>query len=113
MNRHEKNIGVVGAFFLIATALAIDGIQFLLIWIPAIGLVVNTVISLFAAILFIIWFSYWNVSFLDGKYAARGLFGILAEIIPILSTFPAWTVVVVWIIATNRMREKPSGSSDV
>ena len=113
MNENEKTIGVIGNFFLTATAVAVDGIQFLFTWLPAVGLVINTIISFFTAIVFIIWFSYWNVSFLDGKYAIRGFSGLIAEIIPVLSTFPAWTIVIIWILTANRFREKPSATSDV
>jgi len=113
MKGKEKTIGVVGSFFLIATAIAVDGLQFLLTWIPAIGMIFNTLISLLTAITFIIWFSYWNVSFLDGKYAARGLPGLIAEIVPIISSFPAWTVVIISIILANRFSKKPDATSDV
>ncbi|PIR86584.1 hypothetical protein COU13_00070 [Candidatus Kaiserbacteria bacterium CG10_big_fil_rev_8_21_14_0_10_43_70] len=112
MNEKEKDIGILGSFFLIASAIAVDSLQFLLTWIPAIGLALNTAISFFAAITFIIWLSYWNVSFLDAKYALRGFSGLIAEIIPIISSFPVWSAVIISIIVANRFRKKRD-SSDV
>jgi hypothetical protein len=107
MNNEEKKIGVFGSFLLTASAVSVDGIQFIFTFFPAIGVVFNTVISMFAAVTFIIWMSYWNISFLDSKYAARGLIGFLGEMIPIISSFPVWTGVIVWIIFTNKMHKKP------
>jgi len=107
MSEKEKKIGGFGAFFLTGAAFSVDGLQFLLTFIPAIGIVLNTIISFFAAISFIIWMSYWNISFLDSRYATRGLVGLLGEIIPVISSFPVWTGVIIWIIATNKMQKKP------
>lgn len=109
MNKKERKIGALGAFFLTAAAGSVDGVQFtftlLFTFFPpltALGLILNTLISLFASISFMIWLSYWHVSFLDSKYMSKGLVGLLGEMIPGISAFPMWTGTIIWIIVTNK-----------
>lgn len=81
---------------MIATAVTIDILQgFLALMI--IGLVLNTIIGIFAWIIFFVWSKILGVNFLDrgGQKAIVYFGGGVLEFIPLLNILPAWTLTIV------------------
>src|SRR3990167_1202232 len=101
-NNEQSRIERTTAFFMIAVALLIDGLQFLLT-IIIIGFLINPIISIMATMLFGIWMSHHGVSMMSSKYALRFLGTIVGE--TILGTLPIWTVTVAVTVFEGRVKE--------
>lgn len=104
----QHKVGNVTAGFMLALALLIDGIQFLLA-LTAIGSIVGSVMAPLAAFGFWLWFALLGVKF-TGPGAARkaltGLGSLVAEFIPLINALPAVTLGVAATILIERIEEK-------
>lgn len=87
---------------MIAIALLIDGIQFLLTLI-FIGFLVNPFISICATMLFGIWLSHLGVSMMAPKRVGRFLGTIVGE--TVFGTLPIWTFSIVFTVIESRVKE--------
>lgn len=94
----RKRIGNMQGALIIGVAGVIDGVQFLLNFIPFIGWIFVSLLSIFAWMTFWFWFKLNNISFLKGKTALLRLaalsIGGIIEIIPIVNDLPAWIIAV-------------------
>lgn len=92
----RQRISNTQGMLMIIVAAIIDGIQFLLNFIPLVGWIMTALVSIFAWLTFFTWFKFNGVSFLDGKTAVlkfSSIFGVsILEIFPILNDLPAWVV---------------------
>jgi hypothetical protein len=107
----QPRIGFVTAFFLIATAAVFDGLSFLLT--PLIG--VGTIVTVFAYILFFVWFALLGVQFMSGKKALQklGTMGgtAIIDALPVIGGLaPAITVGVVIIIVITYIEDKENAA---
>lgn len=96
--KDKINLGV--AFLLVAVALILDGIQFLLT-LTVIGSIASPILTVFAWTLFFIWFAMLGVNYFDKDGAVRlftALASIVTEMIPVINALPAITLGVVALI---------------
>ena len=96
---------------MLGVALTIDGVQFLLNFIPFIGWIFVSLISIFAWLTFYLWFKLNGIPFLRGKAALLRITSILSvggiiEIIPILNDLPAWTFAVAVMLVIVKLEDK-------
>lgn len=98
----RQRISSVQGTFMLAVAGVIDGVQFLLNFIPFVGWIAASLISIFAWLTFFTWFKLNGVNFLSGKTTVlkiASLFGVsILEIFPIINDFPAWIAYIVIMI---------------
>lgn len=91
----RQRISNIKWILMVAVAVVIDGLQFLLNFIPILGWFFVSLISVFAWLTFFVWFKFNGISFLEGKRAIlkfASLFGVsIIEIFPLLNDLPAWT----------------------
>ena len=90
----RKRIGNMQGALMLGVAGTIDGVQFLLNFIPIIGWIFVSLLSIFAWLTFFTWFKFNGIGFLRGKAAIlrlTALMGVgITEIIPIINDIPAW-----------------------
>lgn len=101
----NKKMSGTTAIFLILTALLIDGLQGFLNLI-IIGVVLNWIIDIFAALLFYVWLKSLGMPMIGGRGVMGTIFqtaGISIEIFPILNSFPGWTTFAVAKVASEFM----------
>jgi hypothetical protein len=109
-------IGATQASMMFAIALGVDFIQGLLTT-GFIGIGVNTFISIFAWLMFWLWFRLNDVGFLDGKLILKSvtMWGAgLIEMVPLINNLPAWTVaiaVMLFIVKTEDEIYNKTGKS--
>ena len=99
----------MNGIFLILVALLFDGVQVLLTLI-VIGVVLNWIVSLWAAMTFFVWLKMLGISYWEGNGIRKLLTfisTIFVEMIPIISAIPAWTLFVVLIIIFEYMEKVP------
>ena len=101
----ESQIKDTTAFLMIFIALCFDGIQALLGWIPVLGNILADLFSIFAFMTFLLWFWIYGIKMLTPKRLTSLLGGGLIEMIPYLNLLPAWTMVVVYLIGTTKIKE--------
>lgn len=98
----RQRISSIQGIFMLAVAGIIDGVQFLLNFIPFVGWIATSLISVFAWLTFFTWFKLNGVGFLSGKTTVlkiASIFGVsILEIFPIINDFPAWIVYIVIMI---------------
>jgi hypothetical protein len=104
--KKEPRIKVWVGFILVVMALCVDGVQVLLAGLT-IGVVVNSVITAVAYFAFWVIFMILGVSLIENpkKIAAMGGAG-LAEIIPILNAFPAFSAGIITVILLTIAEDK-------
>ena len=101
----KKSIGDGTVFLMISTALLFDTIQALFGWIPIVGNILAGLFSIFIFLTFFLWFWMHGIKMISPKrFAAMGLGGII-EMIPYINILPAWTLVVVYLIGTTKIKE--------
>lgn len=104
-----SKISPINAIFLVLVALLIDGIQAFLTLI-IIGVVLNSIISASAALIFCMWLKLLGVSYWEGN-GTRKLLSFIGcgflEIVPIFNAIPAWTLFVILIIIFEYMEKIP------
>lgn len=95
MDENEKKIGFFTILLMLGVAVVIDIVQFILA-LFVVGLVINRFISIFAFMLFFLWFLLNDVSFLSGKrWLSRTIsfFGSAGgELVPVVGALPLWTI---------------------
>jgi hypothetical protein len=95
----RKRIGSAQGALMIAVAGVIDGVQFLLNFIPILGWILTSLISIFAWLAFLVWFMLNDVSYLKGKAVVLKFALIfcvpIIEVISLLNDLPAWTAYIV------------------
>lgn len=105
----RQRIGNMQGALMIAVAATVDGIQFLLNFIPFVGWIFTALISIFAWLTFFVWFKFNGVGFLEGKAAVLKfslIFGVsILEIIPVLNDLPAWIAYIVLMILIVRAED--------
>lgn len=102
-----QRIGNVTAGAIIATALVIDGIQFLLT-LTVVGSVIAAVMTFLAGFGFWLWFSILGVKYLGkegNKKLLISLTAFITELIPIVDALPATTAGVILIIIQTRIED--------
>lgn len=107
--KKRQRIGNMQGAFMIAIAGSVDGIQFLLNFIPFIGWILTALVSIFAWLTFFAWFKFNGVGFLEGKavvFKVALLFGVsILEIVPLLNSLPAWVVYTVIMVILVRVED--------
>ncbi|MDO8576443.1 MAG: hypothetical protein Q7R90_03950 [bacterium] len=91
MNTEKISLAAGGT--LIASAVVFDIIQFLLV-LPWIGLLVNSIISIFAAMFFGMSFSHYDMSIMSPERFLGFGGTMVGEVIPGVDIIPFWTVFV-------------------
>jgi len=90
---------------MIFTALCFDGIQALIGWIPIAGNILADLMSIFIFLTFFLWFYMEGIKMITPKRMTSMIGGGLIEMIPYLNLLPAWTLVVVYLIGTTKIKE--------
>ncbi|MBX4210600.1 hypothetical protein KW783_01360 [Candidatus Parcubacteria bacterium] len=101
----ETPIPKTTGYFMIAVALSIDGVQFLLTFIPIVGWIINMILSGMAWLIFYMWFKSRGISFGSPKRALSLNGGFLLELIPIFDALPGWTATVMILVFSTRVKE--------
>lgn len=105
----QYRIGMLSAFFIVATAVFFDGIGFLLM-LTGLGEIVTELIGICGSILFFVWFLFLGVNFMSGKSTAKlGVMGAgtLIELIPFINGIsPTFTIETVGLIAITRKEDR-------
>jgi len=105
----EKNLSKTTGTLMIIVALIIDLLQFVLNFLHLIPLVGNAIaflassfLTILAWVTFYIWFKIKGIDFVSSK--RKLAFGgvSIVESIPVLSSLPAWTLLVIIIIVTTK-----------
>ena len=93
-----QRIGPTTGKLMIAVAVAVDLVQFLLVLIPFIGWLFGMMISVIASFLFGIWFSHHGVSLMSSKRVLGFLGTMLGEWIPFIGGVPLWSCLVAFTV---------------
>jgi len=101
----KKHLGDITVFLMIFTALCFDGIQALIGWIPIFGNILADLFSIFVFLTFFLWFWMNGISMMKPKRLLSMGGGTIIEMIPYLNLLPAWTMVVVYLIGTTKIKE--------
>ncbi len=105
MKEHRVGNGAAGA--MLALALVIDGLQFILT-LSVVGSIVASVIAAISAFCFWLWFALLGVKYL-GQNGSRKMFIALAasvaELVPFINALPATTIGVLGIIIDSRIED--------
>lgn len=114
-NQPTKRISGVTAFFMVLVAASIDGLQFVLAFVPGLDVVADFMLGALAAMIFGVWFAIVGVNYFSGKKAGQkiaALFGTsITELIPLLDALPALTIGVITIIVQTRAEDAGAGST--
>jgi len=106
MEKEKEKIDNIDATLMIGTAILIDGTQTFLTLI-LIGPFVNWLISIFAWMTFFLWFMLKGVKFTKNPKKIFTLAGgSLLEAIPIIASFPIWTLTISTTIFMERAENK-------
>ena len=110
----EYRIGTFSGFLIVATAVFLDGIGFLLM-LTGLGEIVTELIGICGSILFFVWFLFLGVSFMSGKATQKlGVIGVgtLIEVIPFINGIsPTFTIETVSLIAISRKEDKEKATT--
>lgn len=101
----EKKLKETTIFLMIFTALCFDGIQMVIGWVPFVGNIVSDIFSFFAFCTFLLWFYLEGIKMITPKRLTSMIGGGVVEMIPYLNLLPAWTMVVVYLIGTTKIKE--------
>lgn len=102
---NESKIKDTTAFLMIFTALCFDGGQAILGWVPIVGNILADFLSIFAFLTFLLWFYMNGIKMMTPKRLGSMIGGGVIEMIPYLNILPAWTMVVVYLIGTTKIKE--------
>jgi len=105
MEDKETQIKDTTAFLMIFTALCFDGIQALIGWIPFVGNALADMMSIFIFLTFFLWFYMNGIKMVTPKRLGSLGGGGVIEMIPFINILPAWTLVVVYLIGTTKLKE--------
>ncbi len=122
--RPKQRINTMVATSMVAVALCLDGLQTLMFFlngIPAVGTVIDFVVSTFisftAAAIFGIWFALLGVKYFSGKNAAKKtlivMSSFIVELIPLIDALPAITFGVVAVIVQTYAEDKSITGKDL
>ena len=103
----QQRIGNVTAGAIIAIALIIDGVQFLLT-LTVVGSIIAAAMTFLAGFGFWLWFSILGVKYIGKDGSKKLLIGItsfITELVPIVDALPATTLGVVLIIIQTRIED--------
>ncbi len=101
----ENKISDSEAFLMIGVALFFDALQALFGWVPIIGNVLAALVGIFAFLTFFLWFYTNGIKMLTPKRLTSMIGGGIIEMVPYLNILPAWTMVVVYLIGTTKIKE--------
>lgn len=89
----KQRIGNTQGVLMIGVAVVVDFVQGLLTA-GIVGLIVSTFISIFAWLMFFLWFKLNSIGMLDsGARLAVTIWGVaFIEMIPVINVLPAWTI---------------------
>jgi hypothetical protein len=108
-SRPTQKISSVQAFFMLATAFIVDATQFLVLFLPGVGEVIEFFLGATSVILFGVWFALNGVSYFGGKKAGTktmsALAGAVVELVPILDALPGTTLAIAGIIYSTRAED--------
>lgn len=102
---NESKIKDSTAFLMIGTALFFDFIQALIGWIPVIGNILAGFLSIIIFMTFFLWFMMNGIKMITPRRLTSMIGGGLIEMIPFVNILPAWTLVVVYLIGTTKVKE--------
>lgn len=89
----KQRIGNTQGVLMIGVAVVVDFVQGLLTA-GIVGLIVSTFISIFAWLMFFLWFKLNSIGMLDSgaRLAVTIWGGAFIEMIPVINVLPAWTI---------------------
>lgn len=89
----KQRIGNTQGVLMIGVAVVVDFVQGLLTA-GIVGLIVSTFISIFAWLMFFLWFKLNSIGMLDSgaRLAITIWGGAFVEMIPVINVLPAWTI---------------------
>lgn len=90
---------------MIFTALLFDAIQAMVGWIPLFGNILSDLFSIFIFLTFFLWFWMNGIKMMTPKRLTSMIGGGLIEMIPFVNILPAWTLVVVYLVGTTKVKE--------
>ncbi|KND48335.1 MAG: hypothetical protein AB198_02480, partial [Parcubacteria bacterium C7867-003] len=106
--QNETQIKDTTAILMIGTALFFDLLQAVLGWIPVVGNILADAMSMFIFLTFLLWFWMNGIKMITPKRLTSLMGGGVIEMIPYLNLLPAWTLVVVYLIGTTKIKELAS-----
>ena len=103
--QEEKEIKDVTMFLMIGTALFFDVVQIVIGWIPVFGNVLSMCVSLFAFMSFFLWFYMYGIRMITPKRLFTMIGAGIIEMIPYVDLLPAWTLTVIFLIGTTKVKK--------
>jgi hypothetical protein len=101
----EPTISTATSLIMVFTALLFDICQAIVGWIPVVGNIFASVVSLFVFMTFLFWFHMYGIKMMSLKrFGSLGLGGVI-EMIPYVNILPAWTMVVMYLIGTTKLKD--------
>ncbi len=97
VSKPESKLSGPTKYLMIAVALFYDVLSL----VPGL----NFIVAFFAGFHFWFWFKLKGISFVSPKRLVVGSTGFVAEMIPVLSSLPAWTGIVVFMILDTKIKE--------
>jgi len=111
--KKEPRIGFGSSFLMIITAIFFDSVQMIfgaIGLIPVIGTVLGGLLSFmtgfFAWLTFYTWFKIHKVSFIRPQRLVAILGAGFIELVPFLNALPAWTLAVMFLIASAKIEDE-------
>lgn len=105
MDEKGTNLSYGTTFLLISTALFFDIFQFVINLIPVAGQIISTLITGLAFMTFWLWFRIKGLKFNSPKRVLSIGLGTIIEAIPILNILPGWTIAVLVIVGTTKIKK--------
>ncbi|MBX4210776.1 hypothetical protein KW783_02265 [Candidatus Parcubacteria bacterium] len=103
-SNESGHVTTAAGWTMLAVALAIDGLQFLLSFIPVVGWIIDIVVYFFAWILFYVWFKMYGVNFSSTRRILSLNGGFILDLIPFLDLF-AWVGAVGIIVYSAKIKK--------
>jgi hypothetical protein len=93
---------------MIVVAVVFDTAQFFMTFIPFIGWILSSFISIFATFTFGIWCSHLKMSLLDSKRALGFLGTLVGETVPFINGMWWWTILITYTVLSEWGRKSKS-----
>jgi hypothetical protein len=105
-NKKRIRISNIQGVLMVGVAVVIDGVQFLLNFIPFLGWIFVSLISVFAWLTFFTWYKFNGITFTDSILRFITMVAVaIAEVLPVFNSIPAWVASVLIMLVIVRAED--------
>lgn len=109
----EKEINNITAFLMVSTAIFFDLLQLIIGWIPVVGNALAVGVDIFTFGTFFLWLYIYGIKMIKPQRLFSMIGASALEAIPYVDLLPMWTITIIYIIGTTRVKEFASKHSTI